>query len=235
MVLRDNSCCVKILFYSKSLLEVAVCRIAHSVILLISLCAQVLAGDLYIGDHSDAEEYVVSGADPILSTDNVFVGFGADGNSLSILMGGTLSSANARIGFGSWPNAFPATDSASYNSVLVSGYDSTWTCNRLVIGEGIGISNTLAVADGGLVSASSCIVGKYGTSGHRITVRGIGSSLSLNDDLIAGYRASGNRVIIDGGASVDSAAGTIGFSDDIRFNGDGNTVELSGGWIWLGV
>ncbi|MFZ4716401.1 MAG: beta strand repeat-containing protein [Chthoniobacterales bacterium] len=81
---------------------------------------------------------------------NVYIGYGGSSNSMVVTNGAQIVSVKGWIGY---------SNTASNNSVLVTGTGSLWTNSEsLTVGAGGAAGNTLTVADGGRVVASEIVV-----------------------------------------------------------------------------
>jgi fibronectin-binding autotransporter adhesin len=106
--------------------------------------------------------------------------------ALRLEAGGSLSSVGGHI----------ASMTGLLGAATVTGTGSRWTLSGgLYVGD-LG-TNTLTVADGGLVSAQTGVVGFSGSG--RAAVAGANSRLTLSDDLYVGYQRTGTLTVADGG------------------------------------
>ncbi|MCF7848392.1 MAG: autotransporter domain-containing protein [Kiritimatiellales bacterium] len=107
---------------------------------------------------------------PIYQPEIFSVGHQGSGNLLSITDGGRVESSVGHIGYG---------ETASGNSVLVSGEGSVWNSGNLNVGYN-GSENTLRIEDGGKVYSLNSAIG-YGKSANsnRAAITGAESEWSM--------------------------------------------------------
>lgn len=160
----------------------------------------------YIGafNFSSNNTVAIDGTGSVWSVTNVlYVGFAGEGNALTILDGGRVSSANGIVGDDTM---------AAGNSVLVSGRGSIWS-NRfdLTVGSG-GSGNRLTITDGGAVHDSFGYVG-YSTasSNNSVLVTGARSVwMNPGGGVMIGSAGRGNLLTVANGGMVVSGTGLVG-------------------------
>ncbi|MCK9589708.1 MAG: PEP-CTERM sorting domain-containing protein [Terrimicrobiaceae bacterium] len=148
---------------------------------------------------------------------------GANGNSLSILNGGRVTSVNGIVG-----------NSSASNSVTVSGAGSQWiNSGNLYIGKSAtGQTNNLTVSGGGYVSnVTGQIGGAGGATGNSVLVTGAGSTWRNTGSLVIGVvSALGSTLTVtDGGlVQLDGDVNSLGIQS-------GSVMQLDGGYFaWKG-
>ena len=145
------------------------------------------------------------------------VGNDGSGNSLVISNAGTVAVAsNSYIGY---------TNTASNNSVLVTGTDSLWTNSGSIVVGFFGSSSSLVISNGGTVQNAQGVIGFLNTSSNNsVLVTGAGSLWSNSGSLmVSGWGSPGNnRLTISNGGTVQNTTGSIGYS------GTNNSVLVTG-------
>ena len=178
----------------------------------------------------DTNGVLVVNKSSILATNNfnssLLVGKNGGNASLLITNGGAIFNGIAYIG---------SNTTATGNSVFVSGAGSIWNSgtNLLIIGY-FGASNTLTIANGGVVSDEGAELGWNGSSsGNIVTVSGSGSVWSNLTGVLIGLGGAGNSLVISNGGEVFS--GGNGANDYLGggASSDSNTVTVTGpGSLW---
>ncbi len=174
---------------------------------------------------STSNTVTVTGAGSQLNnTTDLLVGYGGNGNSLTLSNGGTATNANGFIGF-----RFDENSSSNNNTVTVTGAGSLWTnTGVLYVGE-YGTGNSLALADGGQVnvttSGKDVVVGdKVGSTGNSVTITGAHSTLSNSGTFYLGKSGGSNNLSV-------LASGTM-LTANVRIGGDAtsnnNTATVNG-------
>ena len=198
--------------------------------LVISNAGTVVNSNGYIGydSNSTGNTVLVTGTGSLWTNSGIlFVGENGAGNSLVISDGGRVISDL----FGAIGNV----SSASNNSVLVTGTNSAWLSDALVVGFN-GSGNSLIISNGGgvtLVAAQSegfgGIIG-FGadSTGNSVLVTGT-SGLETLGALVIGYGGSSNSLVISNGGTVANAESVIGF----ELTASNNSVVVTGtGSLW---
>lgn len=170
--------------------------------------------------------YLPPGEWPVYQPKLFSVGHQGSGNFLSITAGGRVESSGSYIGY---------EETATDNSVLVSGAGSVWNSGTLSVGHN-GAGNSLLVEDGGKVYSLNGTIG-YGASAdsNRVKISGAGSEWSI------GFRP----IIIDpeppyttfsaladnNSLAIDSEFYLIGRIDTFTVGQDGsnNRLEIENG------
>lgn len=172
----------------------------------------------------------VTGTDSQLkNTQDLLVGYGGNGNSLTLSNGGTATNVNGFIGY-----RFDANSSSNNNSVTVTGSGSLWTnTGTLYVGE-YGTGNSLTLSAGGKVTVTTAnkdtVVGdQTGSTGNSVTVTGAGSEFSNAATFYLGKSGGSNTLsVLDGGKMT---------TNNVRIGGNstssGNTATVDGaGSVW---
>jgi T5SS/PEP-CTERM-associated repeat protein/autotransporter-associated beta strand protein len=149
------------------------------------------------------------------NTNDLLVGYGGNGNSLTLSNGGTATNVNGFI-------------TSNNNSVTVTGSGSQWTnTGVLYVGE-YGTGNSLTVADGGKVSVTTSgmdtVVGdKVSSTGNSVTVTGAGSEFSNASTFYLGKSGGSNTLSVQDGGRVTNYNARIG--GDATSNNNTATVD----------
>ncbi|MGA1149317.1 MAG: beta strand repeat-containing protein, partial [Ilumatobacteraceae bacterium] len=99
--------------------------------------------DFKIGDTGSGATFIADGGTHIFDN-NIIVGYEGSGNNMVITNGGSVANTYGAIGF---------TNTASNNSVLVTGSNSLWTNASVLYVGGLGGSgNSLVISNGGMVA-----------------------------------------------------------------------------------
>lgn len=163
------------------------------------------------------------------STQDLLVGYGGDGNSLTLSNGATATNVNGFIGY-----RFDANSSSDNNSVTVTGSGSLWTnTGTLYVGE-YGTGNSLTLSAGGKVTVTTAsqdtVVGdQAGSTGNSMTVTGAGSEFSNAATFYLGKSGGSNTLsVLDGGKMT---------TNNVRIGGNStsgsNTATVDGaGSVW---
>lgn len=146
-----------------------------------------------------------------------FVGSNTFANALLIRNGGSLTDADAHVGY---------LAGSSSNHVLVAGTGSAWTNNNLYFGWS-GSFNTLIISNAGRVMnnfASYVAHGFAGSRSNSVLVTGTNSVWNMGGELVFGNNGAGNRLVITNGGRVFNASGRIGEEP----GSSGNTALVTG-------
>lgn len=140
---------------------------------------------------------------------------------LRIVNGGTLFSAQARIG----------NDLGSQGSVTVSGPGSAWSIpsDFLVGVDGIG---NLTISDGGAVTSGRSRIGFGESGGGTVNVTGADSVWNVNDSLVVAHNGAAELEITDGGSVVAPSmaiAGGRGGQGRTAIDGNNSTLLVENG------
>lgn len=159
-----------------------------------------------LGNSASANSNVVLVADTgsvwICTNNTFFVGNSGPGNQLTISNGGQVVIQNYFLG---------DYDSASNNTVLVTGSGSLWSTTDGVIGQW-GCGNRLIITNGGRVLGSSSVnIGLLANaSNNEVLVTGSGSIWSNATIYLGGNYGSNNRLTITNGGQVVGNGGFVG-------------------------
>ena len=123
------------------------------------------------------------------------------------------------------------TNTASNNSVLVTGEGSAWNGSIILVGLS-GSSNSLVISDGGTVANGNGVIGaEASSSNNSVLVTGTDSLWTNSGELYVGGFGSGNSLVISNGGTVASGIGYIGFTN----TASNNSVLVTGeGSAWNG-
>jgi len=153
------------------------------------------------------------------SADFLFGGFGY-GNVLLITNGGAVMS-----GSNSW---FGMQSSGQNNRATVTGDGSAWTSVGYLTVGWSGSGNTLAVANGGLLSDAVGYVGSNSSANNNaVLVTGTGSTWSNSASLYVGWSGSGNTLTSANGGAVTATNIVIGYASS-----SGNLITVAGGSLY---
>lgn len=113
-------------------------------------------------------------------------------------------------------------------SVTVAGAGSSWNNNDVLTVGNIG-TGRLDIIDGGAVSANDGVVIGGAESGiGTLTVDGVGSTLTVNGNLLVSSNGAGS-LIVSGGGTVSSQFGSLGF---FTSGSDGQALVTGAGSRW---
>ena len=153
---------------------------------------------------------------------NLIIGYEGTG-TLLINQGGHVENTNGILGVAATGDG----------TVTVDGVGSTWNSSVLAIGfnDGNGTLNVTGGAEVSTISAGlTSTIGQLGNSSGVVNVDGLGSKLSIIDDLLTGSFANGTLNISDGGhvsigndLVVAAETGSKGFVD---IGGGGATLSV---------
>ncbi|MEI6165669.1 MAG: hypothetical protein WCS52_00590 [bacterium] len=162
---------------------------------------------------------LVTGAGSVWSNSSyIYVGVSGMDNQMTISNGGTVYNSLCRIG--------QSTDSASNNTVLVTGAGSVWANGGDL--EMFRTGSRVTVSDGGKAYNGKGYVGKSPAIGNLLLVTGQNSVWSNSSTLYVGAGATSNQMTISGGGAVICASGFIG-----KDGGNSNTGLVTGaGSVW---
>lgn len=162
-----------------------------------------------------------------VSSGNLTVGRQGVGSSLVVSNGALVWSSDGAIG---------STSLGTSNSVLVTGSGSRWfATNGLFVGQN-STGNSLTIAEGGVVSNSSAIIGLAATGNsaisNRVLVTDEGSRWLIAGDLTLGQTpvsGTGNSLTISNGGFVSGVNAIVG----LNVVASNNQVLVTGpGSIW---
>ncbi len=170
---------------------------------------------------------VVSGSGSQLNnTTNLTVGYGGDGNQLTVEAGATVTNLNSFIG-----HRLDAASSSNFNTATVTGAGSLWTSTGTFYLGDYGTNNALNLADGGKVSvveaAQDMVVGNtVGSTGNSLTVTGSGSEFANDATFYLGKAGGGNTLMVEQGGLMTTRNARIG--GDATSSGNMATVTGAG-------
>ncbi|HVM60853.1 MAG TPA: hypothetical protein VMV72_08300 [Verrucomicrobiae bacterium] len=137
----------------------------------------------------------------------VSVGDAGVRNTLMITNGGAVFDLAGYIGY---------APGGSNHEVTVTGTGSVWSNrNNLDLGE-YATSNTLTIANGGVVFNNDCYLGFFGSS-NAVSVTGPGSVWNNGGNLYVGFLGTNNVLTINSGSVVASNA-FVGYYPDSVYN-----------------
>ena len=180
------------------------------------------AGVVGSSSIGNGNEVVVTGTNSFWTNAlDLTIGNSGSSNSMTVSNGGMVASGIGYIG---------NTNTASNNSVLVTGTNSSWSTAvgnntwTVLVGD-YGSGNTLEVVDGGQVSAPWFYIGNLvGSSNNSVLVAGSGSTLSNSENLYIGLSGSGNSLVISNGGKVTSFSAWLG----LNAGSSNNSVLVTG-------
>jgi T5SS/PEP-CTERM-associated repeat protein len=172
----------------------------------------------YIGSNSTASNNLLNvyGSGVVLSNSaNVFVGYEGSDNSLVISNEASVVNQFGVIGY---------TNNSSNNSVQVTGTNSSWTNETLIIGNK-GSSNSLVISNNAGIVSSNGFIGSSATSSNNIvTIIGANSTWTNTLNLRVGLDGSSNSLVVSDGGLVSNSGVVVGQN----FASSNNTVLVEG-------
>ena len=136
---------------------------------------------------------------------DLFVGRSFSFNQLLITNGALLTN------FGSGPIGFDA--GANSNAASISGTGSQWRLSDSLFVGSAGSFNRLVVSNGGWVSDSIGVVGRFGNSSNNTAlVTGSGSVWSNTVFLYVGINGAANQLVVSAGGAAQNVHGFVGSS-----------------------
>lgn len=189
---------------------------------------------VFIGYEGAGNSLTVSSGGTVRAATNTFLGTGSasTGNSLLVTGAGSLYTNSRRfyIGYAGASNSFTVSEggivrsSGDYNfmgyessslgnTVLVTGSGSLFTNSGDLYVGFQGASNGLTVSDGGTVRvATDTYIGTYSTSSNSTAlVAGTGALLTNTGEIVVGYEASGNSLVVSNGGTVVGSIVSAGY------------------------
>src|SRR5262245_61808052 len=152
-----------------------------------------------------------------ISLDTLYVGLTGAVSRLTITSAGVVTNNTAYVGY---------DQNSRKNSALVTGANSRWRLeNLLVVGQS-GSDNSLTVSNSGVVSCgfdSYIGGGDASASNSTVLVTGTGSQWNSDNGLYVGYVGAGSRLTITNGGVVNSHSGVVG-----SFDSSNNVVTVTG-------
>ncbi len=177
------------------------------------------AQNTYTGNTTvDGGDLIVLGS--IGNTDQLYVGYGNSGTSMTISNGGTVTDVSGTVG---------VSVTATNNGATVTGIGSTWTSSGDLNVGFDGSGNALNIEKGGQVFANfTKIGGGLNASGNELNINDAGSALTTTNDVIVGYDGSDNFLSIGNGATATNKNAFIGLNIDAS----DNLVTVDTGALW---
>jgi len=179
--------------------------------------------DLYLGDQpnglaASANSVSVASGASLTASGTIYTGHRNAGNQMSVNNGGIVTSEYLVVG---------NEAGADNNTLTVAGAGSTLdSANSLVVGRS-GNGNSLAITNGGAVTAAGLILGESAGTGNSVSLSGAASRLSADDVTVNG----GNSVSVGKGSLLSASAFTIasGATLTIGVNGTGTSgISVTG-------
>ncbi len=180
-----------------------------------------------IGQFSDWNVAVVTGAGSLWSnSDGLYIGYQASGNQLVVSNGGLVTTDYGHLGY---------YTGANNNMALVTGTNSLWTnSNDLNVGYN-GIGNQLVVGSGGVVQASSAIVGVTAGATNNVLrladgTLTVSSGLVINaNNLLAGSGTINGSVTNFGTLAPGNSTGSLTINGSLSLAASaGMSFEIGG-------
>ena len=162
---------------------------------------------------------LVTGTNSVWATDGDFnLGVNGPNNSLIITNGGQVLS-------GPGPTDIGYYVSSSNNQALVTGTGSLWNVNSTFFNIGYGSTgNSLTVEKGGSVTSGLTYIGAN-SDGNTVTISDPGSLWINQGDIVVGGAGSGNQLLMQNGAAVQTWNLYVG--DSASFTN--NALNISNG------
>ena len=230
--------------------------------------SKLIAGELQIGNVSSGNSLTVRNGATVSSTISTSIGISGSHNSVTVNGAGSLltntgslivgtysqsnnSSANSLLvtnggGLASGSATIGNTTSSFGNSATVFGSGSLWTnSGNVILGNG-GSSNSLIIANGGVVMSSNFFISYTNTSSDNSVLvtgsSGNSSTLSNTGTLSIGYAGSGSLTVTDGalvvatgGITIASQAGSVGTLNIGAFGGTDTAGAITAPTIAFGT
>jgi T5SS/PEP-CTERM-associated repeat protein len=154
--------------------------------------------------QSFSNEVVVSGANSVWSMlGELAVGEGGGSNTLTVSEGGRVFCGTAWMG----------TGGGSVNQMQVTGAGSSLLVSNVVEVGVYGSGNRLGIGQGGWVSCTTGVVGRYSASGRNsATIEGSGSTWTNRSLFLLGDEGSRNTMFIGQGGLLVSTGGYVSVS-----------------------
>ena len=184
------------------------------------------SGSLYVGHagSSTGNKVIVDSA-TLYASENIYVGYEGEENSLTVTNGSIDADTGFHVGF-----------SSDLNSATISGLSQLSGASRLragsvTVGQN-GNQNQVLIANGGLLNTDGEIliggVPLVDVSGNENIIRVSGNGSQINSGpVMVGQKGNYNTIYVQDGAKFDSSNTWIGYSD----NG-GNQVQVDTGGHW---
>lgn len=198
--------------------------------------AILVGGRSVLGFNTAANSNSVFLTDPgtrLTVTDSFFVGSNGPSSRLTIANGGMASNNTATIG---------SQISSSNNLALVTGAGSVWSNRGFLTVGAVGSGNRLVISNGAMVAnvVGGGVIGSSSSSNNEAVVTGPGSLWSIaTNHLSVGSIASGNRLVISNGATVEislglAVIGSIGDRNEAMVTGPGSLWNIPNNTLHAG-
>jgi T5SS/PEP-CTERM-associated repeat protein len=152
-----------------------------------------------------------------ISLDTFYVGLTGSVSRLTIAAAGVVTNDTAYIG---------SDQNSRKNSALVTGTNSRWRAESLLVVGQAGSDNSLTISNGAVVSCgfdSYIGGGDASASNNTVIVTGTGSQWNSDSALYIGYVGAGSRLTISSGGLVSNEFGVVG-----SFTSSNNLVTVMG-------
>lgn len=174
----------------------------------------------------------VAGTNSLLTSGTLYMGSTGPGDKLNILNGGTATTPDARLGYGTGFTNTTAT---------IADPGSVWTNSSLVVGDSAG-NNRVVIRDGGkVVCNGACTLGNALDVNYNSVSVTNGGIFQVSGALAIGGAggAKGNALTVSSSGQVTCAGATIGNAAGADTNaaavgGPGSSWNLGGGNLALG-
>ena len=138
------------------------------------------------------------------SLDTLYVGMTGSVNRLTIISAGVVSNDTGCVGY---------DQNSRNNSVLVTGANSRWRSDSLLVIGYDGPGNSMIISNGGVVSCgfdSSLGMDDTSSSNNTVVVTGSGSAWNSDNGLYIGYVGGSNQLVIASGGAASNDFGVVG-------------------------
>ncbi len=160
------------------------------------------SGAVGFGADSFSNSVTVTGAGSIWTNyDEVYVGYSGSDNNLVISNGGWVDDYDGYLGY---TNGFN-------NQVLVTGTGSVWSNDDAVLIGDFGVSNSLVIGNGGLVSDYWGLIGEDASGGNNNVFVEPGG-VWLNQQIAVGDLGSQNALYVEGGSVFVTTDMEVGYN-----------------------
>ena len=179
-------------------------------------------GVIGLNTSANNNNVLVSGTGSTWSNSvNLTIGWNGANNTMAVMAGGQVMSAQGIVG-----------DVSSNNRAEVTGTGSTWSNNGDLIIGASGLSNSMVISNGATVANGQVnyggIIGlNAGANNNSVLVTETGSSWNNSTNLTIGYDGSGNSMVVSGGASVVS--GIVNVEGVLLNTGGSGVIGLNAG------
>ncbi len=175
------------------------------------------SGAVGFGPGNSSNSVMVTGTGSVWTNyDEVYVGYSGSGNSLVISNGGQVLDYDGYVGY---TNGFN-------NQALVTGTGSVWSNDEAVLIGDFGVSNSLTISNGGLVSDYWGLIGEDASGGNNSVFVEPGG-VWRNQQLSIGDLGSENAMFVDGGSVFVTTYMAVGYNP-VHYD---NLCQLNAGQI----